>query len=56
VLSQLTELDLSDNYFPYLAVREAKIAGVTATIMRVGFVGELGYEIHCPANSAAGVW
>jgi len=37
-------------------VREAKIAGVTATIMRVGFVGELGYEIHCPANSAASVW
>ncbi len=56
VLSTLTELDLSEENFPYLAVREAKVAGVTATIMRVGFVGELGYEIHCPANSAATVW
>jgi len=56
VLAQLTELDLSDDAFPYLAVREASVAGVTATIMRVGFVGELGYEIHCPANSAVSVW
>lgn len=56
VLEKLTDLDLSDDGFPYLAVREALIAGVKATVMRVGFVGELGFEIHCPANSASALW
>ncbi len=39
--------------FPYLGVREAEIAGVPARLLRVGFVGELGYEIHVPAERAA---
>ncbi|MGR8950589.1 MAG: FAD-dependent oxidoreductase, partial [Gammaproteobacteria bacterium] len=56
VLAKLTDIDLSDEGFPYLAVREGLIAGVKASIMRVGFVGELGYEIHCPATSAASLW
>ena len=56
VLAKLTDLDLSDEAFPYLAVREGFVAGVKASLMRVGFVGELGFEIHCPANSAASVW
>jgi sarcosine oxidase subunit alpha len=56
VLQALTELDLSNAAFPYLGVREATIAGVPARLLRVGFVGELGYEIHVPAGSGAAVW
>ncbi|MEM7466245.1 MAG: 2Fe-2S iron-sulfur cluster-binding protein [Pseudomonadota bacterium] len=56
VLERLTELDLSEEAFPYLAARQGQIGGIEATIMRVGFVGELGFEIHCPANSAASLW
>ncbi len=56
VLRQHTELDLSDGAFPYLGVREALVAGAPSRIMRVGFVGELGYEIHLPAEYAADVW
>ena len=56
VLSKLTALDVSEAAFPYLGVREAKIAGVPARLMRVGFVGELGYEIHVPAGSGVAVW
>ena len=26
------------------------VAGVPARLLRVGFVGELGYEIHMPAQ------
>ena len=37
-------------------VRGAKVAGCVARLMRVGFVGELGYEIHVPANGASAVW
>jgi len=37
-------------------VREAGIAGVPARLLRVGFVGELGYEIHVPADRACALW
>jgi sarcosine oxidase subunit alpha len=56
VLRQHTELDLSDGAFPYLGIREALVAGAPSRIMRVGFVGELGYEIHLPAEHAVDVW
>jgi sarcosine oxidase subunit alpha len=56
VLQELTDLDLSADAFPYLAVRDGRVAGVACTFMRVGFVGELGYEIHVPASSAFHVW
>ena len=32
--------------FPYLGVRAGRVLGVPARLLRVGFVGELGYEIH----------
>ena len=56
VLAGLTDVDLSAQAFPYLGVREGEVAGVPARLLRVGFVGELGYEIHVPADSAAQVW
>lgn len=56
VLAGVTNLDLAEEVFPYLAVREAEVAGVPARLMRVGFVGELGYEIHVPADGACAVW
>jgi sarcosine oxidase subunit alpha len=54
VLRQHTDLDLAE--FPYQGIREATVAGAPCRIMRVGFVGELGYEIHLPAEYAATVW
>jgi sarcosine oxidase subunit alpha len=56
VLGTLTNLDLSDAAFPFLAIREAELAGAPARLMRVGFVGEVGYEIHVPAEHALHVW
>ena len=56
LLSTLTDVDLSPDAFPYVCVREGRIAGVEATVLRVGFVGELGYEIHVPAQHALHVW
>jgi sarcosine oxidase subunit alpha len=41
---------------PYLAARETTLLGVPARVLRVGFVGELGYELHVPAGAALGVW
>ncbi len=56
LLQPLTKLDLSASAFPYLGVRQATLLGVPATVLRVGFVGELGYEIHLPVNQAQPVW
>lgn len=53
VLAGLTDVDLT---FPYLAVREGTVAGVPARLLRVGFVGEWGVEIHVPGGHAAAVW
>jgi len=55
-LAGVTNLDLSAEAFPYLGVREAEIAGVPARLLRAGFVGELGYEIHVPADRACALW
>jgi sarcosine oxidase subunit alpha len=56
ILQQLTDVDLRDEVFPYLAVRSGHVAGAAARLMRVGFVGELGYEIHVAAGRGPEVW
>jgi len=56
ILQKLTDIDLRDESFPYLAVRSGQVAGVAARLMRVGFVGELGYEIHVAAGRGPEVW
>jgi sarcosine oxidase subunit alpha len=56
VLAQLTDMDLSSAAFPYLAVRSGSVAGIPVRMMRVGFVGEWGYEIHVPAEYGPTLW
>ena len=50
------DIDLSPEAFPYLAVREGRVADIPARLLRVGFVGELGYEIHVPAGFGEALW
>ena len=57
VLAALCEdVDLSAGAFPYMGVREGRVAGIPARILRVGFVGELGYELHVPASQGEALW
>lgn len=57
VLAKVTDgLDLSNAAFPYMGARETTIAGVPALLLRVGFTGELGYEIHVPSGFGLHVW
>lgn len=56
ILARLTDLDSSPEVFKYLDARQAPVAGVRALLMRIGFVGELGYEIHFPAAFGEDVW
>ncbi len=56
-LAALAEgFDLSADAFPYLGVRTGRVAGIGARLLRVGFVGELGYEIHVPASCGEALW
>jgi sarcosine oxidase subunit alpha len=50
------DVDLSADGFPYLGVRTGTVAGIPARLLRVGFVGELGYEIHVPARYGEALW
>ncbi|GGB85246.1 aminomethyltransferase [Marinobacterium zhoushanense] len=56
LLSQLTNVNLSEDAFPYLGLREGTLCGYPVRLIRVGFVGELGYEIHMPADAALEIW
>jgi sarcosine oxidase subunit alpha len=56
LLATLTSADLDGAAFPYLGVREIDVAGIPARAMRVGFVGEWGYEVHVPAEFGATLW
>ncbi len=56
LLAPLADIDVSEAAFAYLGAREGSVAGMPARLMRVGFVGELGYEIHVPAQYGATLW
>ena len=56
VLAQLTDIELDTRQFRYMACRQAQVAGVSAVLMRIGFVGETGWEIHVPADYGVHVW
>jgi sarcosine oxidase subunit alpha len=58
LLRRLTEgVDLSPEAFRYMRVRVGRIAGVEDCLMwRIGFTGELSYEIHVPAAYGLHVW
>lgn len=57
VLAPLVDgTEMSADAFPYLAVRTATVGGIPARLLRVGFVGELGYEIHVPAIQGETLW
>ena len=50
------DIDLSAEAFPYLDYQEAAIADIPVRMLRVGFVGELGYELHVPSMMAHRLW
>ena len=56
VLEKLTERNLANKAFPYMRIRSAKIADVPCRLLRLGFTGELSYEVHCPSGYALHVW
>jgi 4-methylaminobutanoate oxidase (formaldehyde-forming) len=56
VLDPLTPASLTNEDFPYMAVREIAIGNVPVRALRVTYVGELGWEIYCPTEYGLGLW
>jgi sarcosine oxidase subunit alpha len=56
LLGPLTDIDLSGEAFRYLDVKHCEVAGAPALALRIGFVGELGYELHVASPYAEHVW
>lgn len=56
VQSLASDIDFSKEAFPYMGVRTGTLAGIPVRVLRVGFVGEAGYEIHCPAGFGEALW
>jgi dimethylglycine dehydrogenase len=49
VLAQCTQIDLGNVVFPWLTGKEATVADVKGVrLLRINYVGELGWELHCP--------
>ncbi|MGO9900437.1 MAG: GcvT family protein [Solirubrobacteraceae bacterium] len=53
VLSHLTPDSLD---FGYMRMREISVADAPVRALRVTFVGELGWELYCPAEYGSGLW
>ena len=51
-----SEIDFSRDGFAYLDGRSGMVAGVPVRAMRIGFTGELSYELHCPTSYAHSLW
>ncbi len=56
VLQKLTDRDLSNQGFAYMRIRSARVASVPCRLLRIGFTGELSYEVHCPSGYALHLW
>ena len=57
VLQKVTGNDVSNEAFPYLACRRIVVGdGVQARCLRLGFVGELSFELHAPSSCLQYLW
>src|SRR5207302_8393390 len=56
VMQGLTDANVSAAGLPYMRAARMEIANVPAIVLRIGFVGELGYEIHVPSMYGEHVW
>jgi 4-methylaminobutanoate oxidase (formaldehyde-forming) len=56
MLSAITNADLSTLTMPFLSMREIDLGGFTVKLVRVTFVGELGYEIYADVKDGLALW
>ncbi len=60
VLARVVGIDVGNDAFPFLALRECDLqtesGPVSARLFRISYSGELAYEIHVPADRGQAMW
>ncbi len=56
VLAAASESDVSNDAIPFSKARDIIIGAATVRAARIGYVGELGFELHIPTEFAAHVY
>ncbi len=56
LLSRLTDDAVDNVSLPYGGIARISIRGIRCTAIRVGFTGELGFELHHPASRSVELW
>ncbi len=56
VLAAVSEDDLSNAAFPFATARDITVGAAPVRAARIGYVGELGYELHVPTEYARNVY
>ena len=56
LLSELTDIPLDSERFPFMSMQECRVAGVPARVFRISFTGELAFEINVPAHYGLYLW
>ena len=56
ILQPLTTADLGAGAFPYMRAAELAVGPVPCLALRVTYVGELGWELYCPAEYGLRLW
>jgi aminomethyltransferase len=56
VLSKVTDVDLSDDAFPFFTSQQFFVKNVPVTALRVSYAGELGWEFYTPSEYGEQLW
>ena len=56
LLSRITDSPISQRAFPYGSVQEVILDGVPATMLRISYVGESGWEIYTSTSHGVRLW
>ncbi|MCI0539703.1 MAG: FAD-dependent oxidoreductase, partial [Verrucomicrobiales bacterium] len=56
LLSRITDADLSNSAFPFGTARPISLGRATVRALRLTYVGELGWELHIPAEQMAAAY
>jgi dimethylglycine dehydrogenase len=56
LMAHVTAEDLSNAAFPWLAARTIDVLGNPTLVLRVNYVGELGWELHAPMEQLPGIY
>jgi glycine cleavage system aminomethyltransferase T/glycine/D-amino acid oxidase-like deaminating enzyme len=56
ILQPLTLSDLGNASFPYMTAQQLAVGSVPCLALRVTYVGELGWELYCPAEFGLRLW